>query len=259
MAEALIAGILRKKIFAPNTIGVCDVDAGRLKHLKRKYRVKIFSSNQDLTASSRTILLAVKPQQMDGVLREIAPLLKPSHLLLSIAAGLDTRFFYGRIAASQPLVRIMPNLCATIGEGIAAVYLSPACRAGDRTLARRIFDSVGETVFVDQEEMLDAVTAVSGSGPAFVALFADAMIEAGQAAGLGAELSRRLVLKTLSGTSQLIRGMRDTIPSFIEKVASKGGTTEAGLSVLTEAKFRETIGQTIQKAMERAKELKCIS
>jgi pyrroline-5-carboxylate reductase len=153
----------------------------------------------------------------------------------------------------------MPNLCSMIGEGAAALYAAPGAAPKDRALAKRIFSASGKAIFVDREELLDTVTAVSGSGPAFVFLFIDALIAAGAARGLSEDLGKELVLQTLIGAAKMADASKDPIPEMIARVASKGGTTEAGLKVLEELDFRGLIDRTIGAANERAKELRCTS
>lgn len=259
MAEALISGLLARKVFKPGEIGVHEPDAARLKKLKSRHKIVSLPSNAELTRVSGTILLAVKPQQMGAVLDEIRGLLTSKHLVLSIAAGLDTGYFRSRIPENVRLIRIMPNLCSMIGEGAAALYAAPGTTSGDRAVAKRIFSASGKAVFVDREDLLDVVTAVSGSGPAFAFLFLDAMIEAGAARGLPAALGRELAAQTLIGAAKMTALAKDTLPEMIARVASKGGTTEAGLKVLESVNFRRIVDETIGAATERARELRCTS
>lgn len=258
MGEALIAAILRARLLPRSKIGVHEPDPKRLQKIRRKYKIRSFDSNVSLAQSSQTILLAVKPQQMPEVLEKIRPHIRKNHLILSIAAGLDTDFFQKRLPPGTRFIRIMPNLCAMIGEGAAALYAIPEVNRGDRAFALKIFSAAGRAVFVDSEERLDTVTAVSGSGPAFVYLFIDAMIEAGEKQGLPRELGRMLVLQTLIGAAKMVDRSPEPISMMIERVASKGGTTEAGLSILIERGFKELIEETIRAATQRAKELRQI-
>jgi pyrroline-5-carboxylate reductase len=259
MGAALIAVILRKRLLTRYQIGVHELDSARLKGLKKKFKIVSFGSNAELVQRSQTLLLAVKPQQMVEVLEEIKPHLRKDHLILSIAAGLDTDFFQKRLPSGTRLIRIMPNMGAMIGEGAAALFATPVATRSDRALALKIFSAAGKAIFVETEELLDAVTAVSGSGPAFVYLFIDSLIEAGEVNGLPRELGKMLVLQTLVGATKMVEGSVEPIASMIEKVASKGGTTEAGLKVMAERGFRGLIHETIDAATRRAKELRCTS
>ncbi len=259
MGSALIAALVRKKIYAPAQIGVCEPDSSRVKILRRKFPVTVFKSNAELAAAAPVLLLAVKPQQMPEVLGEIGPTVTKRHLILSIAAGLDTSYFARRLPEGTRLIRVMPNMAAMIGEGAAGLYAGPHATRGDRSLALKIFSAAGQAVYVDREELLDAVTAVSGSGPAFVYLFIDALIEAGASLGLGRDLGRKLVLQTLVGAAKMVEVSKEPIPDMIQRVASKGGTTEAGLRILQDMGFKDMIQKTIEAAADRARELRCTS
>lgn len=223
MGAALIAALVRRKLFRASEIGLFEPDTVRLKALRRRFPVTPFSSNHELALSARTILLAVKPQQMSLVLEEIRPAVTPKHLVISIAAGLDTGYFSKRLPAGTRLVRVMPNMCVLIGEGVAGLYASKTATRSDRALALKIFSAAEKALFVDREELLDAVTAVSGSGPAFVYLFIDALIQAGIARGLSPELARTLVLQTVLGAAKMVEGAKEPITAMIGRIASKGG------------------------------------
>ncbi len=259
MAEALIAALLRKKIYAIKQIGVSEPNKDRIKFLKKKYGIVSFSSNQELAEASSILLLAVKPQHMTEVLEDLQPSLNKNHLLISIAAGLDTSYFFKKISPTTRFIRVMPNACALIGEGAAALYASPSSTAADRQTALKIFQAAGQALFVSDESLLDVVTAVSGSGPAFVYLFAEALIHAAQKRGLSATQARSLVVQTILGSGRMMEKTNEEPQSLIQKVASKGGTTEAGLTILTEGHFKDLIDKTIEKATHRARELRCIS
>jgi pyrroline-5-carboxylate reductase len=256
MGEALIAGLLNKNVLRPGDIGVAEPDLARLKKLKAKYKILSRATNAELAATSEAVLLSVKPQQMTSVLNEIYPHLTPQHLILSIAAGLDSDYFRGKLPSKTRFIRIMPNLCSMIGEGAAALYAAPTATTHDKIFAKKIFAASGKAVFVESEELLDTVTAVSGSGPAFVFLFIDALIQAGAARGLAPELGRELVLQTLAGATKMVEASKDSIADMIGRVASKGGTTEAGLKTLADFSFTKIIDQTISAAADRAAQLR---
>lgn len=256
MGEAILAAILRVRLFRPREIGVTEPDTKRMQRLKRKHRIRPFPTNADLVQNSQTILLAVKPQQMSEVLEEIRPHLQKNHLLLSIAAGLDTSYFAARLPEGTRLIRIMPNLSITVGEGATGLYASPTAKKSDRALAIRIFGSAGKAVFVEREEWLDVVTALSGSGPAFVFAFLDSLIEAAEKLGLPPSIGKTLAIQTCRGASFLAGTAKDSLGELIARVASKGGTTEAGLKALDELKFRESVRGAIAAAVQRARELR---
>lgn len=260
MGEALIAALLRQKIYKASDIGVSEPDPTRQKYLKSRYKVRIFDTNISMTQAASILLLAVKPQQMSLVLAEIRGSLKPSHLVISIAAGLDSHYFIKHLPAGTRLIRVMPNVCAMIGEGAAALYATTSATQADRRLALRIFRSSGQAIFVEREELLDTVTAVSGSGPAFVFLFMEAILEEAQKLGLSEAAARPLLIQTVIGAARMIEKSSETIATLIQKVTSKGGTTEAGLKVLDEGLFTSLVSGAIRAAARRAEELRrCIS
>lgn len=256
MGEALIGAILQKKLLSPSQIGLFDADLQRMKQMRKKHGIATAASNVALVHFAETILLAVKPQQMTEVLEEISPHIQKNHLILSIAAGLDTDFLAKRLPRGTRLIRVMPNLCALIGEGATALYVTTEATRKDRKFAERIFSAAGIALWVEREEWLDAVTAVSGSGPAFVFYLMESLTEAGEREGLPHELCRRLVLQTLAGATKMAESSIEPFPGLIEKVTSKGGTTEAGLKVLKDRGFREILIETIQTATQRARELR---
>lgn len=258
MGAALIAALARRKVFRPAEIGLCEPNADRMKALRRHFPVAPFSSNFELARAAQTILLAVKPQQMPLVLEEICPAVTSKHLALSIAAGLDTGYFLRKLPAGTRLIRAMPNMGAQIGEGMTGLFAAKGSTRNDRILAKKIFSAAGKALFVDREEMLDAVTAISGSGPAFVYLFIDSLIQAGIVRGLSPELSRTLVLQTIFGAAKMAECSKEPVTEMIGRVASKGGTTEAGLKILENGHFRDLIRRTIDAATDRAKDLRCM-
>lgn len=258
MGAAILSALIRKKVFEPSEIGLYDPNRSRMKRLKR-LGIRCDPSNWELAAQASVLILAVKPQQMSSVLAEIAPKITKKHLILSIAAGLDSNYFLRRLPKQTRFIRAMPNMAALIGESASGLFAHPNATPADRRLAQKIFSSLGEAVFVKTEEQLDIVTAISGSGPAFVYLFAEAVISIADFLGLPQKLGTVLFTQTLVGAAHMLR--RSTIPirEMILAVASKGGTTEAGLKVLADGRFRERIVQTIKAAVTRARELRCIS
>lgn len=257
MAEAIIASLLGKKISKASDISVSEPDPSRRSKLLQKYKIRAAASNEDLCRSVSVVLLAVKPQQMNAVLDDIRLTLTPRHLILSIAAGLDTSYFRKRLPRGVRVIRIMPNMCSMIGQGAAGLFAAPKTTAADRRLALKIFSASGTAAYVSQEDWLDAVTAISGSGPAFVFLFLEGWIQAARNLGLRKDLARRLVFKTFSGAIRMAEASSDPLPLLIQKVASKGGTTEAGLTILKS--LPPLLNQTARAAAQRAKELRCTS
>ena len=206
---------------------------------------------------SDVIILAVKPQDSDEVLREIRSHVGAtgrSPVLISIVAGLTTQCIEQRLGAKQKVVRAMPNMPALIGEGITAICTGKHARKTDRDLARGIFNTVGKTVIV-KEDMMDAVTAVSGSGPAYVFLFTECLIKAAQSLGLTRALSKELVKSTLSGSIHLLEKQKQEAEVLRAKVTSKGGTTQAAIDVFMKNKIEEIFKQALRAAKRRAGKL----
>jgi len=205
-------------------------------------------------AQAKVILLAVKPQQMEEVFQEIRPSLDNRPLLISIAAGIPTEWIQKRVPRSVPVVRVMPNTPALVGAGISAIAPGRAAKTKDLQIAKRIFACVGEVVEVP-EEWMNAVTAVSGSGPAYFFFLMEQMIRAGIALGLPLQVARRLVLGTAKGAVRLATVSKEE-PAFLRaRVTSKGGTTEAAFRVFEGAGLADLLQRGIRAAAQRAKEL----
>ena len=188
------------------------------------------------------------------MLEEVSSALDESKLVISIAAGITTSFIEQKIGENIPLVRVMPNLCALSGEGVSAYCLGKSARQQDEEVTQQILKSVGQVSKVE-EELMDAVTALSGSGPAYVCYLLEAMIEAGKRLGLGESSSRTLSLQTLLGTAKMIAEGGE--PSQLrERVTSPGGTTQAAIKVLEDKKWKQIFIEAIERAAARSKELR---
>ena len=249
----MIRGMAASRFVAPSRILVWDSDSVKLKKLARALRVRAARSNSDLAEKSRIILLAVKPQQMEGVLKEIRPCLARRPLLVSIAAGISIRWIEKRAGRGVPVVRVMPNTPALVRSGIAAIAPSRTAVSSMVGTVKRIFQGVGEVVEVP-EKWMNAVTAVSGSGPAYFFFLMEQMIEAGVRLGLSRPVARRLVLATAEGAAQLAKSGEEP-KDLRARVTSKGGTTEAAFKVYAKAHLGETIQRGIRAAAKRAGEL----
>jgi pyrroline-5-carboxylate reductase len=205
-------------------------------------------------AGAELVVLAVKPQDFDTLLGEIGPLLKPSHTVLSIAAAIPTAAIERRIAPDVPVVRAMPNAPATVHEGVAGVCAGAHADADHLAIAEEVLSALGSVVRVP-EPYMDAVTAVSGSGPAYFALLAEAMIEAGILLGLSREVTTQLVVQTMLGTAKLLRDEQMHPVELREAVTSPGGTTIQAIKELESAGVRAAFLNAIQAAMRRSREL----
>ncbi|MBI4412704.1 MAG: pyrroline-5-carboxylate reductase [Deltaproteobacteria bacterium] len=256
MAEALIAGVLAKKILRPAQIIGFDVSRKRLNFIRKKYRIAASHSAIEAVEKADTILLSVKPRQMKELLDQIRPALSRRHLILSIAAGLDTRFFEKNLGRQYKIIRLMPNTPALVGLGATAYFANRNCGTSDRKRTQTIFSAVGIAFEVKKESLLDAVTGLSGSGPAFVYRFAEALQKGGIKAGLPRHLSQELAVQTVLGAATLLAESGEEPDALVKKVASKGGTTEAGLKFLQRKKFERIVQQCVVAATQRARQLR---
>lgn len=253
MGTALLRGILAGKLAPASRVICSDADAAKARRVARALRVAPAGSNAELAARSEVVLLAVKPQQMEKVLEEIHASMGKWTLVISIAAGIRTGWIEKRVGSSVPVVRAMPNTPALVGAGISAI--APGRRAGAAHLkqAERILGAAGEVVRVP-ERWMDAVTAVSGSGPAYFFYLMEQMIAAGVELGLEAKTARRLTLATAAGASALAAGA-EAPAALRAKVTSKGGTTEAAFRAFERGRLARTLRAGIRAAAKRSKEL----
>ncbi|MGH8012823.1 MAG: pyrroline-5-carboxylate reductase [Candidatus Binataceae bacterium] len=268
MAEALVRGLLATKVFAPAEIIASDIDAVRRRKLSRALKITATADNLAVLAESPALLIAVKPQTIDGVLNEIGEALQPAgtrtaarrsaaqgKLFISIAAGVTLARLTAGLGSSARVIRVMPNAPAMVGHGMAAMVRSARATKADEAFALRIFRAVGDAVVLADEAQLDGVTALSGSGPAYVYLFVKAMADAGVSEGLPTELAVRMALKTVRGAEENMRQSRLDPAELIRVVASPGGTTEAALRKFAEAGFSDIVANALHAAAERSREL----
>ena len=256
MAQALIEGILQKKLFAPGSVWVSDVRPGRLAELKAAYGVQVTQVNTELTAAADIVVLCVKPQALGHLLDDIAGSIRPDALVISIAAGKTCNFILHRLGKVQ-LIRVMPNTPALVGAGMAGLYNATATAAGLKTV-RSIFNAVGKSVVVEDESLIDAITAVSGSGPAYFFLLMEDMIKTGVLLGLSEAAATELVLQTAKGAALLAENAhKDGVgPAVLRhNVTSPGGTTEAAVTVFQAGGFSPLVENALTAARDRGSEL----
>ena len=258
MAEALARGLIEKKVATPNSIIISDVLAERRRKLARALKVDTTADNREVVRESQTVVLAVKPQTIEQVLRELAaesPKRVSGKLFISIAAGVTLARITGALGKRARVVRVMPNAAAMVGEGMAALVRSGGATKADETFALRIFNAVGDAVAVRDERLLDAVTALSGSGPAYVYLFIKALADAAVNEGIPREFAFRMALKTVRGAERVMRESDRDAAELIRVVASPGGTTEAALRQFAEAGFSDIVARAVHAAADRSREL----
>lgn len=254
MGEALISGLLRSGHWKPSLIIACDIRPDQLAKLQLRYKVQASADNRWAVREADIVLLAVKPQHMKHVLEEVGPVIRQEQLVLSIAAGISTSFIEKFLAKGVPVMRVMPNMPALIGQGMAGMARGRFAKETHEHVARAIMETVGSVLSVPERQM-DAVTAVSGSGPAYVFYVAEAMKEAGVQLGLSPHVADQLVRQTIKGAGTLLAQSHEEAHTLRERVTSPGGTTEAALKVMESAKVRAIFIKALKRAKERSSEL----
>lgn len=254
MGEALIAGLLASKWCEPGDIIATARRPERLAELAETYGVATTPDNASAARAAGTVVLAVKPQDIEAILTPVFDVLAPEQLVLSVVAAIPTAAIEARLKNSVPVVRAMPNAPSTVHEGIAGISPGRYAGPGHLAVAAEVLGHVGRVVQVS-EDHLDAVTAISGSGPAYFALLAEAMIEGGILLGLSRETSTSLVVQTMLGSAHLLRDEGMHPVELREMVTSPGGTTIRAIRVLEQSSVRAAFLNAIQAAMERSKEL----
>jgi pyrroline-5-carboxylate reductase len=254
IGESLLRGLLSGGWRGPDEIVATVRDEVRARELEGRHGVRVTLSNEEAVVGSALVVIAVKPQDFDALLGEIGGLLTPEQTVLSIAAAIPTAAIERQVAAGVPVVRAMPNRPATVHEGIAGICAGAHAGEEHLRLAEEALGHLGTVVQVP-ERYMDAVTAVSGSGPAYFALLAEAMIEAGILLGLSREVSTQLVVQTMLGTARLLRDEGIHPVELREQVTSPGGTTIRAIQELETAGVRAAFLNAIQAAMERSREL----
>ncbi len=248
MGSAIISGIA-----SSCNILLCEQDSDKAHHLRRKFGVNI-SDLEPLVKLSDVIILAVKPQDFDTVLSDIAKLISKKTLVVSIAAGITSLYIEKKLGKGVHVIRTMPNLPAQIKEGITGISKGKFATTADVKTAQKILGGVGQTVVTD-EKWIDAVTAVSGSGPAYVFYFMECFLKAAEKLGLNKKLARQLVDQTLRGSTNLLLNQEEEASVLRQRVTSKGGTTQAALDVFFKDNLEGTFTKALKAAAKRAKEL----
>ena len=254
MGEALLKG-LSQAVEKSTSLMVSELDAKRREYLQSKYKMIAGIDNNAVVKFADVIILAVKPKDFDTVLKnEVCCGISKNKLLISIAAGVGTKYIEKIVGRDIPVVRVMPNMAAAVGEAISSISRGGAATLKDAALAKDIFSSIGDVVELD-EKYVDAVTALSGSGPAYFFYLIESLIEAGTAAGLNVDISKKLALKTALGSAKLLEVLKEDPAALRARVTSKGGTTEAALKVFESRKFKNIVKEAVCAAKARSKEL----
>ncbi|MSQ53900.1 MAG: pyrroline-5-carboxylate reductase [Betaproteobacteria bacterium] len=253
MANAFLGGLLARG-FAAADVSVIEPVAAAREKLAATYKVHVSAAPDEATRAADTLVLAVKPQDMKAALAPLAPLVA-GKLVISIAAGVRIATLSRWLGGYHKIVRCMPNTPALIGAGITGLFAPQGVSEDERARAAQVLGAVGECVWVAEERLLDPVTAVSGSGPAYVFWFIEQLARSGEAMGLAPEAARQLALHTVLGAAKLAAGSADSPAVLRERVTSKGGTTEAALKVFEAEELARRFARALEAASNRGAEL----
>lgn len=255
MGEAILKGILTNNVVSRKNIFVSDINSAKLNRIKSAYKVFVTFNSSIVAEASDIIILAAKPQDMASIINSISEQLNKRKLVISVAAGVSTKKITSLIGNDRvAVVRVMPNMPALIGKGISAVCADCVSRKR-RSIVYEIFSSIGDIVEIKEKDF-DAVTAISGSGPAYFFYLVEALIKSGVSFGLKRKVAEELAVKTAIGSMELLGRMGEDASLLRKKVASKGGTTEAAFKLFRKKKLAKILEEGIKKARNRSKQLR---
>ncbi len=255
MASAIFGGLIQTGR-DPKTIQVFDPDSEKTGRLREQLGIRVAEGNEQLVKSSDVLVLAVKPQVMRDVLAPLGPALPEAPpLVVSVAAGIRVASMEEWLGRRLPVIRVMPNTPSLVGAGAAGLYANDLVTTAHRDAAESLLQSVGITEWVDDEQQLDTVTGIAGSGPAYFMLFMEAMVEAAAARGLDRDTARRLVVQTCGGAAELARRSPESLEQLRINVTSPGGTTERALDTMKAGGVDDIIRRAVNAAADRADEL----
>lgn len=254
MAHVIIGGLLSQKVIKSRNVLSSDPSPQKRVQVSKEFSIKTFSDNIEVVKISDVIVLAVKPQVMEKVLNELKGNITSKHLIISIAAGIPIAFISKILGNNLEIIRVMPNAPALVKEGMSAIAAGKNITPENLEIAKTILNAVGKTVLLE-ESYLDAVTGLSGSGPAYIFLIIESLIEGGVASGLPWDVARELVLQTVAGSVSMIKTTGKHLGELKNMVTSPGGTTVAGLNVLENKKVRYALIKAVEAATKRANQL----
>jgi pyrroline-5-carboxylate reductase len=255
MGDALISGLLGSESSLPDNIICSDVRQDKLDEFKSKYKVRTAGSNLEAVSDADIIIYAVKPQILASVLIETAPKLDMSKLVISIAAGVPLAAMETCVQKDLRLIRVMPNIAAAVKEAATAIAAGEHATQEDVNLTMEIFSSIGKCILLKENYLMDAITGLSGSGPAYIFLIVDALADAGVKVGLSRQDSLFLAAQTVLGAAKLLIETQEHPGQLKDKVTSPGGTAIAGLATLESGGLRTTLINAVEAATNRSKEL----
>jgi pyrroline-5-carboxylate reductase len=255
MGEALVGGLVGSGSAEPGRVLCTDVREERLRELQDRYGVRTTTSNIEAVEQSEIVIYAVKPQLMAEVLRETSEALDMSKLVISIAAGVPLRAVESLLNKELRLIRVMPNIAASVKESATALAAGKHARKEDIALAMTIFNSVGKSVFLRENYLMDAITGLSGSGPAYIFIIVDALADAGVKMGLSRKDAQYLAAQTVLGAAKMLMETGEHPGQLKDRVTSPGGTAIAGIHTLEKGGLRTTLINAVEAATQRSKEL----
>lgn len=257
MAEAIMSCLIKNKIYSKTDILACDVNRERISYIGLKLGVHTSLNNPREIYNSDMIVLSVKPQTLDEVMNNLGPSFNPNSTIISILAGTKRstiESYFKNSESIPPIARVMPNMGAFVGESVSALSFNTQCSQEHKQSVLSIFSNIGYA-FECEEALIDTVTAVSGSGPAYLFYYIEAMIEAAVKLGLSEEQAFECVTQTVKGSIDIVNLKKNTPQKLREKVTSKGGTTQKAIESLEQNHFKKLIEEALTKAKQRAEEL----
>ena len=258
MGEALIKGLLRSQLVRSYEIIASRRRRFKLVKLEKTYGIHTTRSNKEIMNATDTVIIAVKPQSIDKLMQELRPHAKKNHLIISIAAGVDIKKLRNGLGPQPKLIRVMPNLPAIIDEGVSAIFCGPRIAERYRRFAHQIFQAVGTTVDVREEDLMDVITGLSGTGPAYFFAMMEAMTSIGKKLGLNSKLADALTRQTALGAAELASQTGAKPYELRKQVTSKKGTTWAAMKVFKRRKFWDLLGESVKAATKRSKQLRTL-
>jgi len=255
MAQAILDGILAERAVPPENIYVTNrSNDERLRLLKEKYGLHITRDYSEIASNCRYLLISVKPKDVAALLAALKKLVTPEHVIVSVAAGITTDYIESCLGIEVPVIRVMPNTSCRVRESATGIAFGRFTASEEEEYVKRIFAAIGQVVTVE-EELMDAVTGLAGSGPAYIYLVMEALIQAGTAQGLPRELSEELTYQIVYGAAKMAFSTREAPKELIRQIATPGGTTMAGLQALESANIAGAFMDAVQSAARRSREM----
>ncbi len=255
MGKSLIKGVLKSGLYKQDDIIATDKQNNILEYLSREFGISTTNSNIELAKKTKVLILCVKPQNMKEVLIDIRDVLTDSHLIISIAAGISIRAITKTIMKDLAVIRVMPNTPALVQKGMSGIAYGKYVKEEHKRIVLDIFNSIGKTIVV-KEDMIDLITAISGSGPGYIFRIMECMVCSAKKMGLDEKSAKKLVIQTFIGSSYLANESKESLSTLRKMVTSPKGTTEAGLSVFEKANIMNIIHNAIKAAYEKSIEIK---